>query len=120
MHIQERRISKRFPLELQGYAIINGSNVDLKTYDVSQGGALVKFVTHSILKSGTKILVRLNFGFLGRGIICRIITLDNRTLYSLRFDRFDSYSDLMLIACLIKYERHHEPMVKATQSNCCN
>jgi hypothetical protein len=104
MFIQERRNAKRFPLELQGHAIINGSNVDLKTHDVSQGGVLVKFVTHTLLKNGTKILIRLNIGFMGRGIICH--TRDNCDLYSLKFDRFDSYSDLILIAYLIKYERH--------------
>ena len=106
MHIQERRNAKRLPLELQGRAIIDGSSVDLKTHDVSQGGALVKFVTHTCLKNGTKLLIRLDIGFMGRAIICRIITRDNRTLYSLKFDRFDSYSDLLLIAYLIKYEQH--------------
>ena len=104
MHIQERRNTKRFLLELQGYAIINGSNIDLKTHDVSQGGALVKLVTHTLLKNGTKILVRFNIGFMGRAIVCRLNTRD--ALYSLKFDRFDSYSDLILIAYLIKYENH--------------
>ncbi len=106
MNMQERRSGKRFPLEFNGYAIINGSNVDLKTRDVSQGGALVKFVTHTPLKKGTKVLVRFDIGFMGRAIICRFNTRDNCTLYSIKFDRFDSYSDLMLIAYLIKYERH--------------
>jgi hypothetical protein len=106
MHILEQRSGKRFPLELRGYAIINGSNIDLKTRDVSQGGALVKLVTHASLKKGTKLLVRLNIGFVGRAIIGRINTRDNCTLYSLKFDRFDFNSDLMLIAYLIKYEQH--------------
>jgi hypothetical protein len=105
MNIQERRSTKRFPLELQGYAIINGSNVDLKTCDVSQGGALVQLFTHTHLKNGTKLLVRLEIGFMGRAIICRFNTRDNCALYSLKFDRFDSYSDLILIAYLIKHER---------------
>jgi hypothetical protein len=106
MHVQERRSAKRFPLELQGYAIINGSSVDLKTHDVSPEGALVKLGTHFLLKNGTKLLVRLKIGFMGRAIIFRVNTCDNRTLYSLKFDRFDSYSDLILIAYLIKYEHH--------------
>jgi hypothetical protein len=42
----------------------------------------------------------------GRAIIGRINTRDNCTLYSLKFDRFDFNSDLMLIAYLIKYEQH--------------
>ena len=108
MHIHERRIGTRFPLELKGYAIINGSNVDLKTHDVSQGGALVKLVTHTLLKNGTRLLIRLNIGFMGRAIISRNNTHGNCTLYSLKFDRFDFYSDLILIAYLIKYE-HHQP-----------
>lgn len=107
MHIQERRSAKRFPLQLQGCAIINGSNVDLETLNVSQGGALVQLFTHTHLKNGTKLRVRLNIGFMGRGIVCRFNTRDNSDLYSLKFDRFDAHSDLVLIAYLIKYERRH-------------
>lgn len=106
MPVQERRDAQRFPMALSGCAVINGNCVDIKTQDVSQGGALVKFVTHTFLKTGTKLLVRLNFGFLGRAIICRIASRDNRALYGLKFDRFDSYSDLLLIAYLIKHEQH--------------
>lgn len=106
MHTQERRRAKRFPLKLRGYAIINGINVDLQTRDVSQGGSLVKFATHVPLRQGTKLLIRLEIGLLGRAIICRASAGDNSTLYSIRFDRFDSYSDLILISYLIKYERH--------------
>ena len=106
MHLHERRVAKRFLLELTGYAIVNGSNVDMRTRDISEGGAQVEFVTHVPLKKGTKLLVRLGIGFMGRAVICRCGTHDNRVLYSLRFDRFDSYSDLILIAYLVKYERH--------------
>jgi len=106
MHTQERRIAKRFLLELSGYAIINGSNVDLKTRDISQGGALVEFVTHVSFRKGMKVLVRLGIGFMGRAVICRRDASNNSVLYSIQFDRFDAHSDLMLIAYLIKYERH--------------
>lgn len=103
MHIQERRIAKRFPLELRGYAIINGSNVDMRTRNVSQGGGLVKFASHITFKQGMKLLVRFDIGFMARAIICRC---DNDALYSIMFDRFDACSDLVLIAYLIRYERH--------------
>ncbi len=106
MHIQERRAAPRFPLDSTGCAIINGSNVDLKTHDVSQGGALVEFVALTSLKKGTKLRVRLNIGFIGRAIICRVNTSNNCTLYSLKFDRFDFYSDLVLSAYFVKYDRH--------------
>lgn len=104
MHIHERRIGNRFPLKLQGNAIIRGHHFDLTTHDVSQGGALVKFFTSSSLQKGTKINIRLNIGFIGRALICRINTHDNCDLYSVKFDRFDSFSDLLLIAYLNKYE----------------
>ncbi len=78
----------------------------MKTRDISQGGALVEFVSHTLLKNGTKLLVRLGIGVMGRAIVCRQQNCDNCALYSLRFDRFDAYSDLILISYLIKYERH--------------
>lgn len=106
MHMQERRNNKRFLLDSSGCAIINGSNVDLKTCDVSQGGALVEFAAPPALKKGMRLRVRLNIGFIGRAIVCRINTRDNRTLYSLKFDRFDFYSDLVLSAYFVKYEHH--------------
>lgn len=103
MHIKEQRIAKRFPLELRGYAIINGSNIEMRTRNVSQGGGLVKFATHITLKKGMKLLVRFDIGFMARAIICRC---GNDTLYSIMFDRFDAYSDLVLIAYLVRYEQH--------------
>ena len=106
MYLHERRSAKRFPLELQGYAIINGCNIDLKTRDVSPGGSMVKFATHTALRKGMKLLVLLDIGFMGRAVVCRACTCDNCTLYSIRFDRFDAYSDLILIAYLIKHERN--------------
>lgn len=106
MHIQERRSTNRFSLESQGCAIIKGRNVDLKTHDVSQGGALVEFVTPSSLKKGTRLRIHLSVGFVGRAIVCRVNTRDNRTLYSLKFDRFDFYSDLVLNAYFVKHEHH--------------
>ena len=104
MHIQERRDAPRFPLDSTGCAIINGSNVDLTTHDVSQGGALVEFLAAPSLKKGMKLRVHLNIGFIGRAIVCRVNTRNNRTLYSLKFDRFDFYSDLALSAYFVKYE----------------
>jgi hypothetical protein len=106
MHIQEQRSSNRFPVESTGCAIINGSNVDLKTHDVSQGGALVEFLSLTSLKKGMKLRICLTIGFTGRAIVCRVNTRNNRTLYSLVFDRFDFYSDLALSAYFVKHEHH--------------
>jgi hypothetical protein len=103
MQIQERRSANRFSLDSQGCAIIGGSNVDLKTHDVSQGGALVEFVSPSALKKGTRLRLHLNVGFVGKAIVCRVNTRDNRTLYSLKFERFDFYSDLVLSAYFVKH-----------------
>lgn len=111
MHMQERRNANRFPLNATGCAIINGSNVDLLTHDVSQGGALVEFAGIHFLKNGTKLRVQLNIGFTGRAIVCRVNTSNNRTLYSLKFDRFDFYSDLVLSAYFVKYEHHRSGAV---------
>jgi len=106
MHIQERRIANRFPLASSGCAIINGNNVDLKTHDVSQGGALVEFVAPPPLKNGTRLRIRLDIGLIGKATVCRVNTRDNRTLYSLKFNRFDFYSDLVLSAYFVKHEHH--------------
>jgi hypothetical protein len=106
MDIQERRSAKRFPLELKGSVFINGINIDLKTHDVSLGGTLVEFVTPSSLKGATKVRVRLNIGFSGRAIVCRVNTHDNCTLHGLKFDRFDFYSDLVLNAYLVQHQQH--------------
>lgn len=106
MHIQERRSSNRFPVNSTGCAIINGSNVDLLTHDISLGGALVEFLVSPSLKKGTRLRVHLNVGFVGRAIVSRVNTRDNRILYSLKFDRFDFYSDLVLSAYFVKHEHH--------------
>ncbi len=106
MHMQERRSADRFPLNSTGCAIINGSNIDLQTHDISQGGALVEFAAAPSLKKGARLRVRLNVGFIGRAVICRVATRNNRTLYSLRFDRFDFHSDLALSAYFVKHELH--------------
>lgn len=105
MQQQERRGADRFFLDIQGYAIIKGSNVALKTHDVSQGGALVEFVTPSPLENGTRLRIHLKLGFVGRAIVCWVKTSDSRTVYGLKFDRFDFYSDLVLSAYFVKYER---------------
>ena len=105
MQIQERRNANRFSVESAGCAIINGNNIDLKTFDVSQGGTLVEFVTPTPLKKGTRLRVHLNVGFVGRAVVCRINTHNNRTSYGLKFDRFDFYSDLVLSAYFVKYEQ---------------
>lgn len=105
MHRQERRSAERYLLDTRGCAIIDGSNVDLRTYDVSQGGAQVEFLTPHSLKVGTKLRVRLNIGFIGRAIVCRVDKRNSRTTYGLRFDRFDFHSDLALGAYFVKYGR---------------
>lgn len=104
--MQERRSTKRYPLELYGYAIVNGCNIGLRTRDISQGGGLVRLATHVCLRTGTKLLIRFDIGVMGRAIICRTGFAEAGGLYSIRFDRFDSYSDLILIAHLIRYEQH--------------
>lgn len=105
MHTNERRGSKRIPLELHGYAVINGVSADLKTRDISQGGALVKLATSTALRRRMKLLVRLNIGFMGRGTVCWVKTCAHCILYGIRFERFDHHSDLLLIAYLIRHER---------------
>ena len=110
---QERRRNKRFPLTVPGYAIINGSSVDLATHDISQDGALVQLNVRIALRSKSKLLVRLNIGFMGLAKICRLETLAHHTLYGLKFERFDHHSDLLLIAYLLKHERYqpgHTPI----------
>jgi hypothetical protein len=76
----------------------------MKTHDVSQGGALVEFVTPTTLEKGARLCIHLNVGFVGRAIVCRVNARDSCTLYSLKFDRFDFYSDLVLSAYFVKYE----------------
>jgi len=115
MHTHERRSSTRFPFDLTGYAIINGNNARLNTRDISLGGALVEFIyLLNFLKVGTKMQVRLNIGVTGRAIVCRVNIRDNCTLYSLKYDRFDSYSDLILSAYFVKYEPLHSGTVSLT------
>jgi hypothetical protein len=106
MHIQERRSADRFSMDSTGCAIIDGSNVDLKTHDVSLGGALVEFIAPLSLKKGARLRIHLTIGFIGRATICRINSRNSRTLYSLKFDRFDFYSDLVLSAYFVKHENH--------------
>jgi hypothetical protein len=92
-------------VESAGCAIINGDNVDLRTLDISQGGALVEMVTPASLKEGSRLRVHLNVGFVGRAIVCRINHHHNRILYGLKFDRFDFYSDLVLSAYFVKNQQ---------------
>jgi len=103
MHIQERRNAHRYPLDIKGCVIINGRNVDLEVHDVSLGGASVKFAAPISLKKGTRLRILLNIGFVGRASICWINASNNCTLYGLKFDRFDFYSDLVLGAYLVKH-----------------
>lgn len=91
-------------MDLTGCAIINGCNIDLKTHDISQGGALVEFATPPSLKTGMPLRLQLNIGFVGKAVVCRVTTRDKRTLYSLKFERFDFYSDLLLSAYFVKHE----------------
>lgn len=58
------------------------------------------------LMKGTNLRVRLDIGFVGKAILCRINTRNNCTLYSLKFDRFDFHSDLALSAYFVKHEHH--------------
>jgi len=107
MGIQEKRSSNRFSVDSTGYAIVSGNKIDLKMHDVSEGGALVEFLANtSLIRQGMKLRVRLNIGFTGRAIVCRVNTRNGCTLYSLEFDRFDFYSDLALSAYFVKHEHH--------------
>jgi len=105
MHIEERRSSRRFSLDLTGCAIVNGKNVGLKTHDLSLGGALIEFPSAAPLKAGTRLRILLNIGFMARASICRINTLNDRVLYAIRFHRFDCHSDLLLDAYFVMHER---------------
>jgi hypothetical protein len=105
MNLHERRRNKRAALALRGHAIVHGVSFDLETLDVSQCGALVKLAGHNVLKKRTKLLVRFDIGFMGRGVICWLQTLPHGTLYGLKFERFDHHSDLLLVAYLVKHER---------------
>lgn len=106
MHTQERRRAKRFPLDLKGCVVINGSNFGLKVHDGSLTGVLVEFVANQPIVLGAKLRVRLYIGFSGRAIVCRNYTHNNCTFYGITFDRFDYYSDLVLNAYLVKHEQH--------------
>jgi hypothetical protein len=104
--IQERRSTERFPLRSKGCTIFNGDNLDLRTHDVSLGGTLVEFVSPCSITEGAKLRLYLDIGFVGRAVVCRVITYDNGTLFGLKFDRFDFYSDLVLSAYFVKYKNH--------------
>lgn len=99
----ERRGAKRFPLELCGYAIINGDAVQLRTHDISQGGSLLQIDMDVPLEIGSNLLVRLDVPMKGKAVICRVIANGQYILYGVRFDRFDFHSDLILLAYLVRH-----------------
>ena len=109
MAARERRGAQRVPLELQGYAIINGSVVGLRTRDISQSGGLLRLATDTPLHSGTRLLVRLDMRLRGMAAICRVSGQGRCALYGVRFDRFDAHSDLILLAYLVRYEQNLLP-----------
>jgi hypothetical protein len=105
MHIQDRRRAKRFPLDLSGCMVVNGSTVGLKIRDISLSGALVEFAVPQLLEQDAELHVRLYLGFSGVARVCRAGARDGRILYGIKFDRFDYYSDHLLDAYLSQHER---------------
>lgn len=105
MYAQERRASRRIPFSSRGCVILNGVDVDIRTHDISLGGALVEFDTaFPPVTEGMKLRVYLNAGFIGRAIVCRIIASRNCMLCGLKFDRFDFRTDQMLGAFIDRLE----------------
>lgn len=105
MYAQERRAFRRIPFGSKGCVILNGVDVDIKTHDISLGGALVEFdATCTHITEGMKLRVYLNAGFIGRAIVCRMIASKNCVLCGLKFDRFDFRTDRMLDAFIVGLE----------------
>jgi hypothetical protein len=112
MYAQERRTSRRIPLSSKGCVIINGVDVDIRTHDLSLGGALVEFdAAFPPVTEGMKLRVYLNAGFIGRAIVCRTIASKSCTLFGLKFDRFDFRTDQMLGAFIVGLENGLSEMV---------
>ena len=105
MHMQEKRSSRRLYLQLKGCAFHNGRMIKFETRDISLGGTLVEIVNASSypFSEGTKLKIWLEAGFKGRVLVDRIIKCGNKTLYNLKFDRFDDHSDIMLSAYFVKH-----------------
>ena len=105
MHAGERRRARRFPLELHGHAIVRGKSYAVKTQDVSVCGGLVHIPIQPEMLAGTRIRIRLDMQIRGMALVCRSVAQGRRTLYGIRFDRFDGHSDLTLLAFLARHEQ---------------
>lgn len=95
MQNRERRRTSRISLSSKGYAIVDSNEIDLTAHNISLGGTLVEFAASHNLSKGMAIRISLDFGFMGKAVICHATT-DTTTLYGLRFDHFDHASNLML------------------------
>ena len=86
MHIPERRSARRHPSSSRGYVILNGVDLDLRTHDISSGGALVEFTSSCSIREGLKLSVHLDIGYVGTAVVCRAVADNDRALFALKFE----------------------------------
>ncbi len=107
MNIPERRCFRRFPFASNGCVMVNGVDVDIRTHDISQGGALVEFNTAPhLVADGMSFPVYLNAGFIGSATVCQRAVSKNCVLYGLKFDRFDFRTGQVLAEFLVRLEAY--------------
>lgn len=109
MQIQERRSSKRIPLAFNGYAVIGGIKIPLKTHDVSQTGALVEIGDFGLpIQEAMQLGVHLDNGFVANAVVYRVAREGG--VYGVKFNRFDFHSDLLLTASIFHYEHNQRTL----------
>lgn len=86
MHAQERRRTSRFPSTSKGYAILNGIDLDMRAHDISPMGALVEFASHYSIREGTRLRIHIDACLIRMAVVCRIVTVNSRTLFALKFE----------------------------------
>lgn len=86
MHVQERRGARRYPSSLKGYVIVNGIDLDLRTHDISLTGALVEFSSLCSIRTGLKLRVHLDIGYIGTAVVCRSVADNDRALFAIAFE----------------------------------
>ncbi len=111
MQIRERRSAKRIPLAFNGYAVIDGLKIPLKTHDVSQTGALVEIVDFGLpIQEAMQLGVHLDNGFVGNAVVYRVAAREEGAWYGVKFNRFDFHSDLLLTASIFHYEHNQRTL----------
>ncbi len=88
MHVQERRNANRQLTSSKGYVILNGVDLDLRTHDISSGGALVEFSSRCSVREGLKLRVHLDIGYVGTATVCRTVIDNERALIALKFEEY--------------------------------